>query len=507
MSKIISNLPNKRSCGYDGISNMLIKKIAPSLITPLCIAINKSIESGEVPDNLKIAQIVPVYKSKDSQVFTNYRPISLLLNISKILENVIHKRIYKFSHDRERSFSSQYGFRNHRSTNHAISEFLSNVLTDFDEKKYTLAIFLDLSKAFDTIDHQILLNKLEHYGIRGFALIWIKSYLSGRKQFVEFKGVKSTFQQVTCGVPQGSVLGPLLFIIYMNDLACTLQSCSGILFADDTTIHKSDKSLPILFHHMNADLERVTQWFRANKLSLNTSKTHYVLFHNSIMDVPEFDYKIKMAGVEIERVNQAVFLGLTLDSNLHWGPYIKTIESKLSSALYDLRRVSNMLPKDSLKTLYYSLVYSKLQYSIMHWGNKSTYAYKIDRLIKQQNKAICIINKNKSTSLVDPLYAASKVLKFHDVVKLEMLKLMYDYNNSSLPEPLMNIFKDNKTIHNYNTRHANDPHLKTYHYKIASESFLHRAPYLWSKLGHDIVTSKSKSSFVKKIKKSILAGY
>ena len=211
LSQIIKKLRSKKSAGIDGISNDLIKKLANSISEPLSIAINKSMEAGYVPDTLKVAKIIPVYKSKDKQVFNNYRPISLLSNISKILEKVIHKRIYSFLTSKNILYQSQYGFRGNHSTNLAIAEFLANIYNGFEKQKFTLALFLDLSKAFDTIDHTILLNKLNYYGIRGVALKWMTSYLTGSKQFVDFKGVHSTQQNVTCGVPQGLVL---LFICY-----------------------------------------------------------------------------------------------------------------------------------------------------------------------------------------------------------------------------------------------------------------------------------------------------
>ena len=478
-----------------------------SILIPLFIAINKSIVSGEVPDELKLAKVIPVYKSKDSRNFTNYRPISLLPNLSKILERIIHKRLYTYITEKQLLYNSQYGFRSNYSTNKAITELMANILTGFDEKKYTLALFLDLSKAFDTIDHKILLKKLDYYGIRGVALNWIESYLKNRKQFVHYKGVNSSVKNVTCGVPQGSVLGPLLFTIYVNDLHVAMKHSKCILFADDTTIYRTDNDILRVYRLVNRDLMQATHWFWANKLSLNATKTHYILFHNEYLKKPEVLPKIYIADSEINCVDQVVFLGITLDSNLHWGPQIKTIERKMSSALYILRTVRNLLPSNLLRTLYYSLIYSKFQYGIIHWGQKSTYAYKLDRILSLQNKAVCIINKSKQTRNVEPLYKSAKILKFEDVVKVEMLKLMYEFSLNILPIPLMKLFHVNQDFHNYNTRHARDPHLNIFRYKIVSESFLFRGPFYWSKLPQDISSSKNKTLFSKRLKKYILNMY
>ena len=203
------------------------------------IAFNKSIETGVFPSKLKIAKVIPIYKSKDKQSFTNYRPISLLPSISKIYEKLVHKRLYAFMTNNLIMNKHQFGFRQGHSTINAITKFTYDTLQALDSGHDNLSVFLDLSKAFDTINHQLLCRKLQHYGICGVALEWFRSYLSERKQYVSYKGINSQSYSITCGVPQGSVLGPLLFIIYTNDLPGSLRCTTCILFADDTTIYCS----------------------------------------------------------------------------------------------------------------------------------------------------------------------------------------------------------------------------------------------------------------------------
>jgi hypothetical protein len=335
ISRLINSLKRKNSSGHDGITSSLIKDIKHEISLPLTILINKSLSTGIVPDLLKTAKVIPVYKAKDKEQLNNYRPISLLPTISKILEKIIHKRLYYFLLSQSVFYQSQYGFRPKHSTTHAIHEFVDQAITSFEEKKTTLGVFLDLSKAFDTIDHSILLSKLEWYGVRGTALEWFRSYLSNRKQFVQYKETKSSTHTIPCGVPQGSVLGPLLFIIYTNDLPNCLKFSKAILFADDTTVYLTSKSISNLFNNINSDLELLSEWFRANKLSLNIGKTNYVVFKQNPMQVDEH-LKIKIGNNVIEQKNVIQFLGLYIDAKLEWHDHIQYIKNKLKSSLYAL---------------------------------------------------------------------------------------------------------------------------------------------------------------------------
>ena len=232
---IIKSFKTKKSTGDDGISMHLLKQLCEPCSEPIAIIVNMSLEQGIVPDAMKLAKVIPIHKSKSKELFNNYRSISLLSNMSKVLEKVVHNRLYSFLIKNSILYDKQYGFRPKRSTIDAITEFTAGILPSLDRKKQCLSIYLDLSKAFDTINHSILLNKLKYYGIRGKPLEWFRSYLQQRKQYVSYLGVQSTTQNIEYGVPQGSVLGPLLFILYSNDIPNSLTYCQAILFADDTT--------------------------------------------------------------------------------------------------------------------------------------------------------------------------------------------------------------------------------------------------------------------------------
>ena len=283
---IINNLNNKKGSGYDGITNFLLKNVVNEIISPLTYILNQSLSNGKVPDKMKIAKVVPIFKKGHKESLNNYRPISLLTTISKILERLVYKRTLKFLIDYNILSNSQFGFRKQHSTTHALLTFVDKVAHAIDNFEHTIGVFLDFSKAFDTINHEILLYKLNHYGIRGRALEWFKDYLTNRKQFVNIKGHDSQYKLISCGVPQGSLLGPLLFILYINDLQNSSHILSFICFADDTNLFLSHRNPNTLINQLNNELKFVQSWIHANKLSLNIEKTHYMIFSNSLNVLP-----------------------------------------------------------------------------------------------------------------------------------------------------------------------------------------------------------------------------
>ena len=311
------SLKSNKSPGYDDISYNVIKKCFGSLCEPLKYFFNLSIEKGVFQDDLKIARVTPTYRSEGSSDVSNYRPISVLPCFSKILERIIYNRLYKYL-IKNNILYFQFGFQNGHSTDHAVVQLVDQKIESFENDKYTLAVFIDLSKVFDTVGHSILLKKLELYGITDRNHGWVKSYLSNRRQFVQInEKEKTSLETISCGVPQGSILGPLLFLLYVNNFKNASNILDPIIFADDTNLFFTHKDVRYLFQIVNQELENIKQWFISNKLSLNIKKTKYSFFHKPSQkeNIPLHLPKLIINSYEIQRSESIKFLGVLLDEN------------------------------------------------------------------------------------------------------------------------------------------------------------------------------------------------
>ena len=387
----------------------------------------------------------------------------------------------------------------------------ADILQGFDSKKYTLSVFLDLSKAFDTIDHNRLLHKLHYYGVRGIALDWFRSYLSNRRQYVSYYGIKSKVYDIDCGVPQGSVLGPFLFIIYMNDLNKSLHFAKSILFADDSNIRISGKNKVRLFADMKNELSNLIVWFQANRLSLNLSKTNYILFSPKNLQMEDGNdnnviCELKFGNDTIECKDFTKFLGLMIDKHLDWSQQFTHLRLNLSKTIYIMNSVKNFLTVNSMKTLYYALYYSHLLYCITLWGTTMA-ASNLNKLDKSQKKVVRIINKSEYNAHTNPIYKKLKIVKFRDIVDNELIKFMYQVSKNSLPKPILYPFQTNRPNHQYNTRHRNDPRIISRKYAPLDNSFLCRGPALWTNLPNDIKNAISIHSLKSKLKKQAIQRY
>ena len=354
-------------------------------------------------------------------------------------------------------FDSQYGFRSKHSTEDAAIELVDQVHNTFENNPHdeVLSVFLDLSKAFDTIDHDILFAKLLHYGIEGTALRWFMSYLTNRKQFLNYDDTDSELMDIIVGVPQGSILGPLIFLIYVNDACRSSNALKFIHFADDTTLSQNisffrSESCSLthsqLERRINVELQHVYDWLCVNKLSLNVSKTRSMIFHNPKFPTVSIPYNLEINSEKVENVSEFNFLGIVLDEFLTWKPHVKKVSAKISRSLGIIKRVRKFLPIQALKSLYNALIVPHLNYGLKLWGPRS----KAVALI--QKRAIRVITRSKFFAHTSPLFKEHKLLKLEDMYKLQCLKLHYKIEHNTVPSFISSLLVHNRDIHSYNTR-------------------------------------------------------
>ena len=355
---------------------------------------------------MKRAKVVPIYKKGDPINSSNYRPVSLLPAFSKVLEKVMYMKMINYLNANTILYHHQYGFRNNHSTIHPIIHLLNHCAIASNKNETTLALFCDLSKAFDVISHTILLRKLSIYGIRGLALKWFTSYLSGREQYVRYASYDSGLSGISHGVPQGSILGPLLFLLYVNDI-CISDRFNILSFADDTTLYMSSNSVYILFDMANDQIDRLYNWFCCNELYLNAEKTKYILISapNKKNDTSSLHIRIREKDIQIIGNDMPEksfkFLGIYIDENLTWKHHILHVNSKISQSLFGLRQIKHILPRHCLINLYFTLVQPYLSYGLVVWGNAK--AHYIKKTILLQKRALRIINHKHFNSHTEPL--------------------------------------------------------------------------------------------------------
>ena len=327
--------------------------------------INKSFQQGIFPSQLKIARVSPIHKEGPKCYVSNYRPISLLSSFSKIYEKLMHIRILKFLESNDSLFEMQYGFRPGRSCEHALLNAQNTLLQSLNNRQVSLLLLIDFSKAFDMVDHAVLLRKLHHYGIRGPALTWLKSYLSNRKQFVSVNNSDSKTMEIAYGVPQGSILGPLFFIIYINDIPGIAKFAKFILYADDANIIVTADTIEEVYIQLLNLITNLVKWVRCNGLALNLKKTKYMIFSRSKVDLPS---PLVISQMPIERKTETRFLGVIIDESLKWSRHVKTVLSKMSRYVGIMYKIKKLLPLKARLQVYHSFIQSHINYCSLVWG-------------------------------------------------------------------------------------------------------------------------------------------
>ena len=505
--RIITKIKSKHSCGHDSISTALLKQIKTEISPSITLIVNQCLTTGIFPNKLKIAKVVPVFKKGDKDLLNNYRPISMLPSISKIFETVIYNQLYEYLQEHRVITNSQYGFRKKHSTEYTAIELVDRIIEKLDRNKVPFNIYIDLSKAFDMIDHNILLFKLNHYGIRNGALNLLKSYFTGRKQYCHFRSTDSAMLNIHKGVPQGSILGPLLFILYINDFIYSTDKFDFLMYAGDTTLFSTydkfesidDKNIETIENNINKELSLIVTWLHRNKLLINTTKTKMTIFHTPHRKVTYPRIKINNSSVEV--VDEFKFLGIFIDKHLKWSTHTEFIANKISKYTRVINRLKHTLPPRILLTLYNTLILPHLHYGLLLWGHYS------DRIFKLQKRAIRTISNSKFNGHTEPICKLLSILKLPDLYKLQLYKMYYKIKREVVPQYFTTVVPT--LTHNYFTRRTADQRNRTYH-AFADHNCLHAMIDLLNKsplIKAQVTTSTSLPHFVSFVKQQCFRQY
>ena len=391
---------------------------------------NQCLCESVYPSILKVARITPIFKKGKRSLVGNYRPVSVLPVLNKIFEKLIFKRLDSFIESNNVLSDSQHGFRAGRSTDTASLELVRCILPAFSSGSYALCVFLDQSRAFDLVEHSLLIKKLDRLGVRGPCLNLMRSYLSARSFYVVYNGVKSTTFPLDASVPQGSVGGPLLFNLYSNDLTLYIKELDIVLYADDSVFVLVGADISLLFRTMNEKLAQLDVWCRYNGLHLNTEKTKYMILSNKIMSIPDLQLKINTS--EIEQVATYKYLGLVFDNKLNFSFQVDTLYRRLTSCCGISYRISDNFTLEIAKTYYYAHIYSILSYGIAAYGGNLIHSFKLNKFQKCQDKImLTLFQKHFSCNSINDLYVKNSNLKICDIYKLKVGIFMHQMIHSS----------------------------------------------------------------------------
>ena len=349
------------------------------------------------------------------------------------------KRLYNFLETYNCIYNLQFGFREKHSTNHAILKITHEIKEAIENDNIAIGIFVDLQKAFDTVNHKILLGKLDYYGVKNVSNAWFRSYLSERKQYVSLNGVESTLKEMNHGVPQGSVLGPLLFLIYINDLHKCIHNSEVFHFADDTNLLyiPKNKLNNRSIRKLNSDLRNLNHWLLANKISLNSSKTEVIFFRKKGIEIPETLKRLRMNGVKLLPNSQIKYLGLIFDEHLTWIPQLQTLSAKLNRATNLITKVRYYVPFELLQQIYYNQFYSHLIYGCQIWGRQ--HIDENSNIFILQKKVLRKMTFSKQTDHTSPLFKKHKMLKLADIIKNNNFLFVHNFLNNKLSEAFKDI--------------------------------------------------------------------
>ena len=403
-------------------------------------------------------------------------------------------------------YELQFGFRENHSTVHALLEITDQIYSKLDQDNCALGVFLDLSKAFDTIDHEILLYKLHHYGFRGIVGDWFSSYLRNRKQYTCCNKAQSALGTIETGVPQGSVLGPILFTIFVNDMANAMNDAKPRLFADDTNIFCFSNNLDDLTRVINSELAKLDEWFKANKLLINTSKTNHCLFKPNRNKIINNEFSIEM-GSKLKEVSSLKYLGLQIDCNLNWNDHMDILTNSLVKYCSMFAKLRHLVPVECLKALFLSLVQSKISYALEVYGvAKECHLKRLQVLQNRMLKILQFKNYRCSTNILHKCYG---ILKIKDLYEAKILNFMHKvhHNPEKLPNAFHNYFETNEDKYKYETRQRKNYKLCRARKHWGDQTLKNKGARLWNNLPDNIKHINNVKVFSDEIKNLKLLQY
>ncbi len=496
--EVINGMKSSQSCSIDGITSNIVKAAKTELCPVLTYLFNLSIVKKCFPDCWKLASVTPLFKSGDTNSCDNYRPISVLPTLGKCLERIVYNQCIKYMNVNNLLTDCQAGFRERHSTGACLADFLNEIYEEVDGGGSCGVLFLDLAKAFDTVDHHILEIKLRALGFKVSTVSWFSSYLSNRKQATKIGNVFSNTRNISCGVPQGSILGPFLFLCYVNDLPSHLLTTSSFLFADDMALIVRGYDPLQIEMQLNEELVNIAKWFDANKLAMNLKKTKVMHFRHCRNIRNNVELNIALNGEVVESVQQFKYLGVTLDINLSFDAHIEILCGKVNSRNCLLRRVRNFVSKDLALSLYRALIEPHYRYcDYIYSGCSLTNARKLQ---VTQNNSLRAITRSDYQYPTEQLHTDLGI-EWLDVQAMKSVCIEM-YKNVNNLNPVRNCQKVNWVTHERCLRSADNAELviKRTKTKLADMNMFVRGPRTWLVLPVDMRKIETLSGFKRAIK-------
>jgi hypothetical protein len=491
--KMFKEINIKKTEDLWGISTSVIKAIIYEIAPHMAFIFNKCVDDGAFPDLMKCSKLIPLFKSGDKSNPSNFRPISILPALSKIFEKIIYSQLVYFFTINNLFHENQFGFSKGKNTTDAGIALLKHIMGTWENKQDALGVFCDLSKAFDCVDHQTLLKKMGHYGVSRESVSLLQSYLSNRNQKVTVNSATSTGVPIIMGVPQGSILGPLLFLVYINDLPYYANHlCETVLFADDTSLIFKINRGHNCSDDVNSALSKVAHWFEVNNLSLNSNKTKCIKF--CLPNVRQIDLNISLDNSLVQLVNSTKFLGITLDSRLQWDPHIEALTSRLSSAAFAVKKIRLLTDIETARLVYFSYFHSVMSYGLLLWGS----AANIESVFILQKRAVRAIYNLCQRDSLRNLFKKINILTVAG---------QYIYDNLVHVKKNIESFIKKSDIHQLNTRNKGKLAIPRFRLQKCRGSFLGKGIDLFNKLPQNLIDLPL-HKFKKHVKKILLSkGY